>query len=824
MSKQTTSPVHQQKQSVTPQVSGILQRQCACGNHTVAGNECEECGKQSLILQRASLSPHEREKEGQEAPPIVHEVLRSPGQPLDAATRSFFEPRFGYDFSQVRVHTDSKAAESAKTLNALAYTIGSDIAFGGGQYLPQTTTGKRLLAHELTHVLQQAPAHGAIQSKLLADNINNSYEKEANQVADVAVRVPAYSIVKKNINQPKNRKNDDIIEPSHAFPIELAHVVQQGPVSPLLLQQNSIIGQTPVQLPILHPLNRVSERLAPVIQRKENKETNTNIHVKKDSNTKQKPKNEFIVGILKLAKEIVELGSPLRARILGPISLLYDSMVIGFLERLAEKGEAELWNVLTNAAKAITSLDYVFGYIKGFLKGFFIDGLFGIFVLIFDIAKLGWELAKIIPAQGEKFVDAADKLKVSEWILSSGDALWKEFSSNLDKSGIAGIASDVADFIMVMFNMAKGLAKTVGEAAAEGLIKFFKQATEKLGAELGKIVGNIVGQATYEIIADVLTVGVGVAITAAKTSVRPVLSLLAKAGKKGMAVLREIGSKIVEIVELVKGFVNALGKTKFFKTLGKKFDELSNNVRKLIEYITKPKKTLKSKIGSTAEAEEYVKLPVKPKKGSPAEAEEYVKLPVKPQKPKKGSPAEAEEMSKLPAINLQVRLKEIYFEAADKILPYGKLRKLTDEYNQVLKILYSKEVSSLDRLHAHHIIEKRHFEKFQNFFKKIGWSSEDMMPALAVFEEYHTRAAYKLLGRSKDEGPTSLTWELIKEIPIEEVNSIVDLLRRYEGYYKKSGIWDKVKPFFDQLAQICPFRKSALEDIIDRASRIGLGP
>ena len=85
----------------------------------------------------------------------VDKVLSSPGQPLDAATRSFFEPRFGHDFGQVRIHTDTKAAESARTVNALAYTSGSDVVFATGQYDPVTATGKRLLAHELTHVIQQ---------------------------------------------------------------------------------------------------------------------------------------------------------------------------------------------------------------------------------------------------------------------------------------------------------------------------------------------------------------------------------------------------------------------------------------------------------------------------------------------------------------------------------------------------------------------------------------------------------------------------------------------------------------------------------------------
>jgi hypothetical protein len=90
----------------------------------------------------------------QTVPPIVHEVLRSPGQPLCAATRAFFEPRFGYDFSRVRVHTDGRAAASAHAVDALGYAVGGHIVFGAVDGL-ESETGRHLLAHELTHTVQQ---------------------------------------------------------------------------------------------------------------------------------------------------------------------------------------------------------------------------------------------------------------------------------------------------------------------------------------------------------------------------------------------------------------------------------------------------------------------------------------------------------------------------------------------------------------------------------------------------------------------------------------------------------------------------------------------
>jgi len=81
--------------------------------------------------------------------------LKGGGQPLSESDRAFFEPRFGRDFSQVRVHTDSQAAETAQAVNARAYTMGRDVVFGTGQYAPETNAGKGLLAHELTHLVQR---------------------------------------------------------------------------------------------------------------------------------------------------------------------------------------------------------------------------------------------------------------------------------------------------------------------------------------------------------------------------------------------------------------------------------------------------------------------------------------------------------------------------------------------------------------------------------------------------------------------------------------------------------------------------------------------
>jgi hypothetical protein len=164
----------------SPSAGTFLQRKCSCGTTGGSGGKCEECKqeKEGKLLQKKAAGP----TESGVAPPIVHEVLNAPGQSLDTSTRAFMEPRFGHDFGQVRVHTDSKAAESARAVGALAYTVGRHVVFGTGQYVPETASGKKLLAHELTHTVQQRSSSG-VEGKLAVGSPNDRLERLANQSA-----------------------------------------------------------------------------------------------------------------------------------------------------------------------------------------------------------------------------------------------------------------------------------------------------------------------------------------------------------------------------------------------------------------------------------------------------------------------------------------------------------------------------------------------------------------------------------------------------------------------------------------------------------------
>ena len=137
----------------------------------------------SRVLQREARTPSAAGAQ----PDLIHGVLNSPGRPLDPATRGVMEPQLGHDLSGVRVHTDDTASQAAQSVNATAFTAGNHVVFGSGRYAPGTPSGRRMLAHELTHVRQQA--RGAVSGTAIGNGLSvsdphDAFEREARANAD----------------------------------------------------------------------------------------------------------------------------------------------------------------------------------------------------------------------------------------------------------------------------------------------------------------------------------------------------------------------------------------------------------------------------------------------------------------------------------------------------------------------------------------------------------------------------------------------------------------------------------------------------------------
>jgi nucleoid-associated protein YgaU len=245
MTRQTVAKTHQHVPTrSTLSSGGILQRKCnTCGQHTIAGGECQNCGKNKRSIQRklaigSSNDPLEREadrvaeqvlamqthnninaappgiqrytsqsaEEMNIAPTSVDHVLSSQGSPLEPLLQQDMEQRFGHDFSRVRVHTDEGAERSAREVNANAYTVGKNIVFGADQYSPGSHEGRRLIAHELTHVVQQGYGAAQSESSVFKVDQQNSTEKQEAHTAAHSISESKPAIIAATSMKQLNRK------------------------------------------------------------------------------------------------------------------------------------------------------------------------------------------------------------------------------------------------------------------------------------------------------------------------------------------------------------------------------------------------------------------------------------------------------------------------------------------------------------------------------------------------------------------------------------------------------------------------------------------
>ena len=203
--------------------------------------------------------------------PAVHEALSSGGQPLNADVQASMESRFGTDFSQVRVHTDGQAAESAQAVSALAYTVGDDVVFGKGQYQPETSEGQKLLAHELTHVVQQrqalspVPQHKALSTHTVS-RPSDPLEQEADSAAkqattDQPVSSNTISSITLGEHNVIARQPVDVSPPTQAdeaVDTEQVESTAQGILRQLRLDPEDRSGQIKRQLIMMNPAMRAT--------------------------------------------------------------------------------------------------------------------------------------------------------------------------------------------------------------------------------------------------------------------------------------------------------------------------------------------------------------------------------------------------------------------------------------------------------------------------------------------------------------------------------------------------------------------------------------
>ena len=221
----------------TPVSSRLLQRKCDCGRSAGLAGKCTACENKPLTLQRRSddrsestdvlpvigkvsrseiHASHDLGQGSDTAPASVDQVLASPGKPLDPLLQRDMEQRFGHDFSKVRIHSGAAAEQSARDVNARAYTAGRNIVFGSGQFSPGTQEGRRLIAHELAHVVQQSGPAG----------INSDQTGGKRDLSPSAHTIQRQESGANNIDEDGKDQSLALAEPEESTPVATADITQ----------------------------------------------------------------------------------------------------------------------------------------------------------------------------------------------------------------------------------------------------------------------------------------------------------------------------------------------------------------------------------------------------------------------------------------------------------------------------------------------------------------------------------------------------------------------------------------------------------------------
>ena len=272
---------------------GLLQRRCDCGNSTTAGEQCEECGNKNLRRKlrigatndpleleadrvadqimampansaAGTTAPHIQRVESQgsgyqaAAPVSVNRALAESGRPLEPHLEREMEQRFGRDFSRVRIHSSGIAEQSASDVNARAYTVGHNIVFGTGQYVPGSGEGQKLLAHELSHVVQQS------SSNTLRRTPADAKSKQAQQSTTADDYIKAETYLTDYYDNEDKIVTDIYLNANvavHAFGIYSSSKEKEGSEPPMATIK-AVLGLIPDAEPILEVLEMLEKRLA----------------------------------------------------------------------------------------------------------------------------------------------------------------------------------------------------------------------------------------------------------------------------------------------------------------------------------------------------------------------------------------------------------------------------------------------------------------------------------------------------------------------------------------------------------------------------------
>lgn len=427
------------------------------------------------------------------------EELEGGGVSLPATARQWAEARLGFDFRNVRIHTGVRAASTARSLNARAFTLGRNIAFAPGEFAPSTRDGQRLLAHELTHVVQQGGGSGAFDRPVGAPG-------QGRVGAVQAARVP-------------NSRGTPLVQRDGLG--DLAGLAKDFGGAALSMDPKAFLAT-------------IWLKLGPDTKAR---------YIDRGINAAQQ-------GLNALQGDTT----------LGPAWVFFKEGLKGFFAKLASTAVDVKIKVVDKIAGIMAGRDEAFtwAYLKGLLKGFFVDGALGIFFAVWDLIKglKGlWDFLKRIGDAIAGFPDEIRQLlqRLEGW----GEELVANIGPAIDEfKRMVLDGKDGQSFVALLLAKGKALAQEAGAKVAGSLLEFFSK--PEASAEIGETVGSLTGQVLWEVVFAALTAGGGAAITGIKEAVGVVGKLFARVTTGILKVVEEIKVVFTKVVGWVKGAIQFL--------------------------------------------------------------------------------------------------------------------------------------------------------------------------------------------------------------------------------------------------------------------------
>jgi hypothetical protein len=515
--------------------------------------KCEACGHEKEVQMKPDSMA------SQAASPSVEASLsasKGSGSPMPAAALTQMEGSFGTDFSGVRIHTGSTAVQMSKDLNAQAFTHGSDIYFNAGKYDPESQQGRHLLAHELTHTVQQG---ASVKRKIIQRQDNDG----GNSPAPAAEGSSADATLPAGGQGDSTHEEDSIPDgtpvPEH-HPSDCPQLVPPYPtgegesapgadssVYDVLISIGSSSGLLGIFTPLISNGARYLWMILPM---------------------------SIKVRIINEALDIAISGARLQQVIGRNISgtgafmlTLLSSFLIGFYRTIRNLPDPQKVAMFERHMRIIMGGDMTFTlhYVKGIIMGFFLDGLVGIIQMVVDVLCF-------IPRIVNFFSAIPDFIRQIPGELGALIKAIDTFMGGLGKMMRNGVQelyelikspSRIGLFFDSISNAINLAAENVGARAAGAMVRF----SNLPSAALGEISGRIAGQIMFEAVLIYFTAGGGAALTAGKTALRYVGRLLGNLGKFIFKIVGYIGRVLNYVKEALAGAARFL--TNMFRLLAR---------------------------------------------------------------------------------------------------------------------------------------------------------------------------------------------------------------------------------------------------------------